>query len=76
MRTIQITIDERLINTVDREVKRQGATRSEFIRDALRKYLDYFKTKEKEQKQIEGYTKKPVSSGEFDEWEREQAWIE
>jgi metal-responsive CopG/Arc/MetJ family transcriptional regulator len=76
MKTIQMTLDEKLIDEVDKEVKKLGTTRSAFTRDALRKILAYYHELESEQKQIEGYKKNPVNPGEFDDWEDEQVWID
>jgi metal-responsive CopG/Arc/MetJ family transcriptional regulator len=36
MKTVQMTLDENLVEAVDREAKRIGTTRSAFARDALR----------------------------------------
>lgn len=76
MRTIQMTFDEELINEVDKEVKKLGTTRSAFTREALRKFLVYYRELELEKKQIEGYKNNPVKSGEFDDWEDEQVWVD
>jgi len=74
MRTVQMTIDERLVGRVDRAVRRLGTTRSAFTRDALEQALARLVTLEKEQRHRRGYEKKPVSKGEFDGWEKEQVW--
>lgn len=74
MKTVQITLDEDLITTVDTVVKKLGASRSAFMRDALRSALEQLRVKELERKHREGYRKKPVKKGEFDLWEQEQAW--
>lgn len=74
MKTVRITLDEDLITTVDTVVKKLGASRSAFMRDALRSALEQLRVKELERKHREGYRKKPVKKGEFDLWEQEQAW--
>lgn len=76
MKTIQMTFDEELIDEVDKEVKKLGTTRSAFTREALRKILVYYHELELEKKQIEGYKSQPVKSGEFDNWEDEQVWVD
>jgi metal-responsive CopG/Arc/MetJ family transcriptional regulator len=76
MKTIQMTLDEDLIKEVDKEVKKLGTTRSAFTREALKKILTYYHELELEKKQIEGYKKDPIKSGEFSDWETEQIWIE
>ena len=76
MRTVQMTLDEELIEAVDKVVKKTGTTRSAFAREALYAALRCAETKEKEQKHREGYARKPVQSGEFSQWEDEQVWAE
>jgi len=39
MKTVQMTLDENLIKSVDKIVKAIGTTRSAFTRDALRQAL-------------------------------------
>ncbi len=76
MRTVQMTLDEELIEAVDKVVKKIGTTRSAFAREALYAALRHEKIIEKEQKHREGYVRKPVQSGEFSPWENEQVWAE
>jgi len=76
MKTVQMTIDESLIAEVDRAVRKLGTTRSAFARQALRDALNRLSERAKEQRQIEGYRKKPVKRGEFTKWEKEQVWPE
>lgn len=76
MKTIQMTLDENLIDEVDITVKKIGTTRSAFTRTALKHELENIKIKELEIKQIEGYKRKPVKNKEFDAWEKEQVWKE
>jgi len=76
MKTIQMTLDEKLIDEVDITVKKIGTTRSAFTRTALKHELENIKIKELEKKQIEGYKRKPVKNKEFDVWEKEQVWNE
>lgn len=74
MKTIQITIDEQLLEKVDQATQLQNIPRSLFIRKALEEALRQLTIKELEAKHEEGYRRKPVESGEFDVWESEQAW--
>jgi metal-responsive CopG/Arc/MetJ family transcriptional regulator len=76
MKTVQITLDEDLVATVDRVAKRLGTTRSAFTRDALQSALASLRVKELERKHREGYMRKPVRKGEFSIWESEQVWGE
>ena len=74
MKTIQMTLDEELLDQVDRDVKRLGTTRSRFIRESLHYFLKRSRAEQLEKKQAEGYRKRPVQKGEFDLWEDEQVW--
>ncbi len=76
MKTVQMTLDEELVDRVDKVAKRNGSTRSAFTRDALRAALGKVRAKEMEGKHKEGYMRKPVGKGEFSVWEEEQAWGE
>ena len=74
MKTVQMTLDEDLVVSVDKTAKQLGTTRSAFTRDALRSALRNIRVKELERKHREGYHLKPVKRGEFSPWEGEQAW--
>lgn len=74
MKTIQMTLDEELVKTVDSAVKSLGTTRSAFTRDALRQALRSMERRRLEARHRHGYAKHPVSRGEFDAWEGEQVW--
>jgi len=76
MRTVQMTLDERLVDRVDRAARKLGTTRSAFTRDALRAALAGLANREKERRHRRGYEAKPVEGGEFDDWTSEQAWPE
>lgn len=74
MKTVQMTLDENLIKSVDKIAKTIGTTRSAFARDALRMALKRYNIKELEAKHRKGYLKSPVQPGEFSVWEDEQVW--
>jgi predicted transcriptional regulator len=76
MKTVQMTLDEDLVMTVDKVAKRLGTTRSAFTRRALRAAIEKARIDELERKQREGYRRKPVKRREFGDWESEQVWIE
>jgi Arc/MetJ-type ribon-helix-helix transcriptional regulator len=75
MKTIQMTIDERLLELVDKTSKKLRKTRSELIRVSLRKMLHELRIKEMENRHRVGYRKKPITSEEFNIWEDEQVWV-
>ncbi|MBM4143875.1 MAG: ribbon-helix-helix protein, CopG family [Lentisphaerae bacterium] len=74
MRTVQMTLDEELVQTVDRVAKDLHTTRSAFARDALQQAITRIRTQKLEEKHRRGYLRKPARPGEFDVWEREQKW--
>jgi metal-responsive CopG/Arc/MetJ family transcriptional regulator len=74
MRTVQMTLDERLVERVDRAAGKLGTTRSAFTRDALRDALGRLAALEKERLHRRGYEARPVKRGEFDDWAKEQVW--
>ena len=74
MKTIQMTIDERLLKLVDKMSLARKTTRSGFIRDALEAEIRRIRIREEEARHAEGYARKPVAPGEFDVWLDEQDW--
>jgi metal-responsive CopG/Arc/MetJ family transcriptional regulator len=74
VKTIKITIDERLLKLVDKQSRARKTTRSGFIRDALEAELRRQRIRQDEIRHTEGYTYKPVVPGEFDVWLAEQEW--
>ena len=74
MRTIQMTMDNDLIEQIDTRVKRLGTTRSAFARDAFRQALKRFDEMELEQRQIAGYRENPPKPREFGIPESDHAW--
>jgi metal-responsive CopG/Arc/MetJ family transcriptional regulator len=76
MKTVQMTLEEELVEEVDRTVAALGTSRSAFTREALRKALDDLQEVELERRHREGYERHPPQPGEFDVWEAEQVWVE
>ena len=74
MKTIQMTIDDRLLRLVDKMSRARNTTRSAFIRDALEAEIRRARIREEEERHAEGYARKPVTPGEFDVWVDEQDW--
>jgi Ribbon-helix-helix protein, copG family len=74
MKTIQMTIDERLLKLVDKMSHARKTTRSAFIRDALEAKIERERIREQELRHADGYTQKPVAPGEFEGWLSEQDW--
>jgi len=74
MRVVQMTLDEELIELVDKIVKELKTTRSSFTRKALRDAIERLKIERLEDKHRKGYKLHPMSKYEFSVWEREQDW--
>ncbi len=74
MKTIQMTMENELVERVDARVKALGTTRSAFARDALRDALTRLDEKELEARHVAGYTRDPAEPGEFDIPEGDHAW--
>lgn len=74
MKTIQMTLDEDLVDAVDKVVKKLKITRSAFARKALREAIKQVNVKILENKHKKGYELHPVSKTEFGIWESEHEW--
>lgn len=76
MKVVQMTLDEDLVEAVDRVAKRLGTSRSALARQALREAVERARLKSLERKHRQGYLRRPVRRGELSIWETEQVWIE
>lgn len=77
METIQVVIDEKLLQASDRAAKKAKLNRSELIRLALREHLQRMHILEAEQQDQRGYEKLPQSkTSEESVWEAEAVWPE
>ena len=74
MRTIQMTLDDELVATVDQVVKKLKTTRSAFTRKALRNAIKQVNVNQLEKKHKKGYERQPAGETEFSVWESEQEW--
>ncbi len=74
MRTVQMTLDDDLVEEVDLVAKRLRITRSALARKALRESLAKYDGDRRERQHRRGYRKHPVGRKEFRVWETEQAW--
>jgi len=74
MRTVQMTLDDDLVVTVDRVVKKLKTTRSAFARKALKDAIRQVNINMLEKKHKKGYERYPVGKAEFSLWESEQEW--
>ena len=69
MRTVQIVIEEDLLDQADRQARRQKLNRSQLIRGALREHLARLHARELEECDRRGYAQRPARKGEFDVWD-------
>ena len=77
METIQVVIDEELLQASDRAAKKAKLNRSELVRLALREHLQRVQILEAEQRDRRGYEKLPESkAAEESGWEAEAVWPE
>jgi metal-responsive CopG/Arc/MetJ family transcriptional regulator len=74
MKTVQMTLDEDLVEAVDRVSRHLNTSRSAFTRKALREAIARYSLEQLERKHREGYARHPVADDEFSVWETEQAW--
>ena len=74
METIQVVLDAKLLQAADRAVLRTKRNRSALIRDALREHLRGLEIRAAEERDREGYARRPRASGESLVWEAEAAW--
>lgn len=74
MRTIQMTLDDELVATVDEVVKKLKTNRSAFARTALRNAVKQVNINLLEKSTKKGYGRHPVDKMEFSAWESEQIW--
>ncbi len=77
MKTIQITIDEPLLDCLDGVIGHNGRSRSAYIRDAIRDALHRDRIAEMERQHAEGYALLPETPEEMAEmaaWEAIQTW--
>jgi metal-responsive CopG/Arc/MetJ family transcriptional regulator len=74
MATIQVVLEEALLEATDRAVRRLKVNRSALIRDALREHLRRLSVLEKECRDREGYARRPIARDEFGVWDKVTAW--
>ena len=74
MKTIQMEIDDELLEELDRVTRATGTTPSEFIHNMLQRLLQRPDIEALEKQHHEGYEKLPLKKDEISEWETEQVW--
>lgn len=74
MKTIQMTIDPRLLKAVDKLTKVRKTTRSALIRSALEAELRRERVSQLEARHVAGYVEHPPLPDEFSPWLDQQDW--
>lgn len=74
MKTIQMTLDETLLERIDNMVDVLDTTRSAFIREAVEKALREYHWRELERLDEEGYRLFPQEDSEIEPWLKIQDW--
>jgi metal-responsive CopG/Arc/MetJ family transcriptional regulator len=74
MRMVQMTLDDDLVDKVDKIVKELQTTRSPFTRQALKEAIDRLTIGRLEQQHQKEYELRSVNKGEFNVWKKEQEW--
>jgi len=74
MATIQVVLEDTLLEATDRVVRRLKVNRSALIRDALREHLRRLSIVEKERRDRQGYARHPLARDEFGVWDKVAAW--
>jgi metal-responsive CopG/Arc/MetJ family transcriptional regulator len=69
-----MTLDEQLVQTVDKVAKELHTTRSAFTREALQQAIARIKVQKLEEQHRKGYLRTPANADEFGAWEKEQKW--
>ena len=76
METIQIVLEKTLLNAADRAARRTRQNRSALIREALREHLRRLELRASEERDRQGYERKPQAVDESRVWEEAEAWPE
>lgn len=74
MQVVQIVLDKRLLQAADQAAKRTRKNRSALVRDALREHLQRLEIRAQENRDRQGYSRKPTVRQETLAWEAEAAW--
>jgi metal-responsive CopG/Arc/MetJ family transcriptional regulator len=74
METIQIVLDRKLLQAADQAARRTKRNRSALVRDALREHLRRLEVRAREERDRQGYFRRPQATDESLAWEAETAW--
>lgn len=74
MEIVQIVLDKRLLQATDQAARRARSNRSALVREALREHLRRLEVRDREERDRQGYSKKPQAQGDALAWEAEAVW--
>jgi metal-responsive CopG/Arc/MetJ family transcriptional regulator len=74
METIQVVLEKALRQAADRAARQCRVNRSALVREALRQHLKRLAAQEREQRDRDGYHRRPERAGELSVWEKVAAW--
>ncbi len=74
MQTIQVVLDEPLLEAADQAARQAKMNRSALVRRALRSYLRLLEIHERERRDREGYERLPDTADDLDVWEQAASW--
>jgi metal-responsive CopG/Arc/MetJ family transcriptional regulator len=74
MQIVQIVLDKKLLHAADQAAKRTRRNRSALVRDALREHLLRLELRASEERDHQGYARRPQADAEAEGWESEAAW--
>lgn len=73
METIQVVLEKALLDATDRAARRRRVNRSALVREALRAHLARLATVDREERDREGYGRRPDESGDVT-WDNLTSW--
>ncbi len=74
MQTIQVVLDEPLLEAADRAARQEKVNRSALVRQALRSYLRMLEIRERERRDRDGFERIPDAGDGLGVWEQAAAW--
>jgi metal-responsive CopG/Arc/MetJ family transcriptional regulator len=74
METIQVVLESALLRATDQAARKRQLNRSALVREALRAHLRRLAARDREQRDREGYRRRPSSPEEFGAWDAAAAW--
>ncbi len=74
METIQVVLDKKLLQAADQAARQTKRNRSALVREALREHLRRLEIHAQEERDRDGYLRRPEKRKESRAWEREAVW--